>query len=242
MDGSVSFAREGAVAWVTLSSPARFNALARADWEALEAVLGAIVAEDGLGCVVMRGAGGRAFSTGLDMARFAAERGDPGQARSYSEATGRATGRLAALPVPTISMIEGYCMGSGVDIACHCDLRIAAADAIFRVSPGAIGLFLDRTFVDGLVRVVGRARALEIVLEGRTYDAGRARQIGLINHLVPVAALEGETVRLANRLAERRAAAGWRASMRGSDACRPPPARSPGMRAASTATSAPQAQ
>ena len=206
MDEGVSLARDGAVAWVALRRAATFNALARADWEALESVLGAVAAADGIGCVVVRGAGGRAFSTGLDMARFAVERADPVQARSYGEATGRATGRLAALPMPTIAMIEGYCMGSGVDIACHCDLRIAAADALFRVSPRTVGLFLDRTFVDGLTRVVGRARALEIVLEGRTYDAAGARRIGLVNRVAPSAALEGETVRLARRIAESRRA------------------------------------
>ncbi len=206
MSEGILLTRDGALAWVTLARAATFNALARADWEALEAVLGAIEAADGVGCVIVRGTGGRAFSTGLDMARFGVERADPAQARAYSEATGRATGRLAALPMPTIAMIEGYCMGSGVDIACHCDLRIAAAEAVFRVSPKIIGLFLDRTFVDGLVRLVGRARALEIVLEGRTYDAGRAREIGLVNHVAPAAALEAETMRLAGRAAETYAA------------------------------------
>ncbi len=198
--------REGAVAWITLARPATFNALARADWEALDKTVAAIGAGSDIGCVIVRGAGGRAFSTGLDMARFAVERADPAQAKAYSGATGRATARLAALPMPSIAMIEGYCMGSGVDIACHCDLRIAAEDALFRVSPKVIGLFLDRIFVDGLVRVVGRARALEIVLEGRTYDAGQARSIGLVNHVVAASALEAETAALASALAESYAA------------------------------------
>ena len=142
------------------------------------------------------------------MSRFAGERRDPATARAYSEATERAGRRLAGLPMPTIAMIEGYCMGSGVDIACRCDLRIAAADALFRVSPRTIGLFLDIGFVAAMIDVVGRARTLEMVLEGRTYDAGAAAAMGLVGRLVPPGTLERETYALAARLAEAHAAAG----------------------------------
>ena len=201
MAEGITLIRDRALAWITLKRPATFNALARADWEALEAVAFEIAEDPTIGCVIVRGAGVRAFSTGLDMARFAEERRNPIQAKAYSEATGRATDRLAALPMPTIAMIEGYCMGSGVDIACHLDLRIAADDALFRVSPKTIGLYLDRTFVNGLVRTLGRARALEMTLEGRTYTADWALEIGLVGGLVPAAALEAEITRLAVALA-----------------------------------------
>ena len=201
MTGSIEIALEGAVATIAMDRPWRFNALAREDWEALEARLAQIEATPGIGCVIVRGTGGRAFSTGLDMSRFAEERRDPDSARSYSEATERACGGLGALPMPTIAMIEGYCMGSGVDIACRCDLRIAAADARFRVSPRTIGLFLDTGFVAAMLAVIGRAKTLELVLEGRTYDAGEAAAMGLVGRVVPVDALERETRALAERLA-----------------------------------------
>ncbi len=194
-------ARDGAVATIVLDRPWRFNALAREDWESLEACVGEVEAAPGIGCVVVRGAGGRAFSTGLDMSRFAEERRDPASARAYSEATERAAGRLGALPMPTIAMIDGFCMGSGVDIACRCDLRIAAEDASFRVSPRTIGLFLDTGFVAAMLAVIGRARTLELVLEGRTYDAAAAAAMGLIGRIVPPGTLESETLALAERLA-----------------------------------------
>lgn len=206
MAEGISLRREGGLAQLVLDRPATFNALARADWEALEDAVATIEADPSIACVIVRGAGGRAFSTGLDMSRFADERRDRAQAQAYSEATGRATDRLAGLKMPTIAMIEGYCMGSGVDIACHCDLRIAADDAVFRVSPKVIGLFLDKTFLAGMVAVLGRARALEIVLEGRTYGAEKALEIGLVTRLVPAVALEAETMRLAGTLAESYAA------------------------------------
>ena len=202
MTRSIETARDGAVATVILDRPWRFNALAREDWEALEARVGEIEAMPGIGCVVVRGAGGSAFSTGLDMSRFAEERQDPESARSYSEATERACARLGALAMPTIAMIEGYCMGSGVDIACRCDLRIAASDARFRVSPRTIGLFLDTGFVAAMLAVIGRASTLELVLEGRTYDAGEAAAMGLVGRVVPADTLESETRALAERLAE----------------------------------------
>ncbi len=202
MTGNIGLSLDGAVATVSLDRPSRFNALAREDWEALEARVAEIEAAPGIGCVIVRGAGGRAFSTGLDMSRFAEERRDPASARAYSEATERAAGRLGELPMPTVAMIEGYCMGSGVDIACRCDLRIAAEDALFRVSPRTIGLFLDTGFVAAMLRVIGRARTLELVLEGRTYDAAAAQAMGLVARAVPAAALESETRALAAGLAE----------------------------------------
>lgn len=206
MTENIGLTLDGAVATISLDRPSRFNALAREDWEALEARVAEIEAVPGIGCVVVRGAGGRAFSTGLDMSRFAEERRDPASARAYSEATERAAGRLGALPMPTVATIEGYCMGSGVDIACRCDLRIAAEDALFRVSPRTIGLFLDTGFVAAMLNVVGRARTLELVLEGRTYDAPAAEAMGLVGRVVPAAALESETRALAARLAETYAA------------------------------------
>ena len=194
------------MATISLDRPSRFNALAREDWEALEARAAEVGTAPGIGCVIVRGAGGRAFSTGLDMSRFAEERRDPASARAYSDATERAASRLGALPMPTIAMIEGYCMGSGVDIACRCDIRIAAADALFRVSPRTIGLFLDTGFVAAMLRVIGRARTLELVLEGRTYDAPAAEAMGLVGRVVPAPELESETRALADRLAEAYAA------------------------------------
>lgn len=206
MTQSIGLTLDGAVATICLDRPSRFNALARDDWEALEARVTEIETAPGIGCVVVRGAGGRAFSTGLDMSRFADERRDPASARAYSEATERATSRLGDLPMPTVATIEGYCMGSGVDIACRCDLRIAAEDALFRVSPRTIGLFLDTGFVSAMIDVIGRAKTLELVLEGHTYDADAAVRMGLVGRVVPAAELEGETGALAARLAKAYAA------------------------------------
>ena len=206
MTQSIGLTLDGAVATICLDRPSRFNALAREDWEALEARVAELEAAPGIGCVIVRGAGGRAFSTGLDMSRFAEERRDPASARAYSEATERATSRLGGLPMPTVATIEGYCMGSGVDIACSCDLRVAADDALFRVSPRTIGLFLDTGFVSAMIDVIGRAKTLELVLEGRTYDADAAVRMGLVGRVVPAAEFEGETRALAVRLAEAYAA------------------------------------
>ncbi len=210
MESGVTLVREGAVMRIALDRPARLNALDRAGWERLERAAAATARAPGIGCAIVQGTGGGAFSAGLDMSRFAEERSDPDQARAYGEATARATARLAALPMPSIAMIEGVCMGSGVDIACHCDLRFAAEDALFRVSPLSIGLFLDRSFVAGLVSAVGRARALEMVIEGRAVDAPTACAIGLVTRLIPAARLAEETLRhavdLAARYARRRSA------------------------------------
>jgi enoyl-CoA hydratase len=153
--------------------------------EALGAALDtlAATAPGDVRAVVLSGAGERAFSAGSHVGEFEAQRGPAGRARHELESgVGR---RLAELPMPTIAAIEGNALGGGLELALCCDIRIASERARLglpevrlAVTPGAGG-------TQRLPRVVGVARAKELILTGRVLDAAEAERIGLVHRVVP---------------------------------------------------------
>jgi enoyl-CoA hydratase/carnithine racemase len=184
--------RDGAVATVTLNNPRRLNALHKAMWEGLGAALRELSRDDGLRCVVLRGAGERAFAAGADIAEFARERAGGAQARAYGELihdTMQAVGRCRH---PTVALIRGACVGGGLEIAAMCDLRICGESSRFGVPINRLGLTMGYGELQGLLALVGRAVALEILLEGRVFDAREAWHKGLVSRVVPDEAVEEE--------------------------------------------------
>ena len=203
MSANVSVAREGAIATVTLSNPGKLNALTVAMWQALTRAMAALSADDALRCVVLRGAGEQAFAAGADIAEFATVRDNVEQGKRYHREL--VYGALKALDQcrhPTIAMIHGPCVGGGLEIACQCDLRIAGAAARFGVPINRLGFPIAYDELRALLPVVGRAAALEILIEGRVWSADEAYAKGLLSRVVPDASLEAETRAAAQRIAE----------------------------------------
>ena len=203
MSANVSVAREGAIATVTLSNPGKLNALTVAMWQALTRAMAALSADDALRCVVLRGAGEQAFAAGADIAEFATVRDNVEQGKRYHREL--VYGALEALDQcrhPKIAMIHGPCVGGGLEIACQCDLRIAGAAARFGVPINRLGFPIAYDELRALLPVVGRAAALEILIEGRVWSADEAYAKGLLSRVVPDASLEAETRAAAQRIAE----------------------------------------
>ncbi|EHP40489.1 enoyl-CoA hydratase [Cupriavidus basilensis OR16] len=200
MSGTVAFAREGDVATVTLSHAGKLNAISVAMWRALAQGFAALSADPSLRCVVVRGADGN-FAAGADIAEFPEERGGAAALRSYHEAViGPALAAIAGCLHPTLAMIEGVCVGGGLEIACHCDLRIAADDSRFGVPINRLGFPMAPGELTGLLALAGRAVTLEILLEGRVFDAAEAREKGLLTRVVPAAALGEEVAAAVKRI------------------------------------------
>ena len=174
----------GDVATVWLSHPGRLNALSAGMWKALAEIFTELAAEELLRAVVIRGEGG-AFASGADITEFAQLHSSRDQVRHYHD-TILGDGLRAALncPVPVIAAIDGPCVGGGLEIASACDLRIASRRSSFGVPIGRLGFPIAPIEAACVVELIGRANALELLLEGRIWTSDEAYAKGLINRLV----------------------------------------------------------
>jgi len=199
-NGTVLVDRDGAVATVSLSNPGKLNAITAAMWGDLKRAIDALSAEDGLRCVVLRGAGRDAFAAGADIEEFATVRANAEQGKHYHHVLVR--GALEAVVEcrhPTIAMIHGPCIGGGLEIACQCDLRLSGRSGRFGLPISRLGFAIAYDELAALLPLTGRAVALEILIEGRIWDAQEAQAKGLLTRVVPDEELEEECRRTVER-------------------------------------------
>jgi len=200
--GQVRIERDGAIATVVLDRPEKLNALTRAMWAALGEAVDALSADDAVRCVIVRGAGEKAFSPGNDIGEFATQRSNKAQAREYGRTMHATAHALARCRHPLVAQIHGICVGGGLEIAALCDLRICGASSRFGAPIKNLGLVMAYDEMAPLVKLVGSAIALEILLEGRVFDAAEAMQKGLVTRVVPDDQVAAEARASAERIAE----------------------------------------
>jgi enoyl-CoA hydratase len=193
--------RVGAIATVTMNRPQRLNALNRAMWEQLSAAMHTLSAQDELRCVVLRGAGDKAFAAGADIAEFRLERADAAQGSGYGALIDKTMQSIARCRHPTVALIKGACVGGGLEIAAMCDLRICGKSSRFGVPINRLGLTMGYGELQGLLALAGRAVTLEILLEGRVFDADEAYAKGLVNRVAADQDVEREAYATAERIA-----------------------------------------
>jgi enoyl-CoA hydratase/carnithine racemase len=193
--------RDGPVATVVLNRPEKLNAMTKPMWRRLGDVMNTLSADDELRCLVLRGAGGRAFSPGNDIAEFETDRSNPEQAKAYGALMHETITAIRGCRHPTLALIEGICVGGGLEIAALCDLRICQVSSRFGVPINRLGLVMAYPEVEALVGLVGRSVALEILLEGRVFDAAEAKDKGLVTRVVPDDRIEAEAYGAARRIA-----------------------------------------
>lgn len=193
--------RDDRIATVTLNKPDKMNAMDQVMWQGLADAFAELSADDALRCVVLRGAGGKAFSAGADIEEFQRSRANAAQAAAYAEVTHRAMHAIATSKHPTLAVIEGACVGGGLEIATVCDMRICGSSSRFGVPVNKLGLVMSYGELGGLVDLVGGATALEIVLEGRVFDAREAFEKRLVNRVVDDAAVLEQGYATARRIA-----------------------------------------
>ncbi len=151
--------------------------------------------------VVVSGRGQQAFSAGSHVGEFEAQRGPGGRERLALEAG--VASRLAGLPMPTIAAIEGNAMGGGLELALCCDLRVASERARLGLPEVRLAVIPGAGGTQRLPRIVGMARAKELILTGRILTAAEAEQMGLVNHVVPAGEARNVADALAAEIAER---------------------------------------
>lgn len=186
---------------ITLNRPDKLNALTRAMWQRLGQVFDALSADDDLRCIVLRGAGTRAFAPGNDIAEFATERSNVEQARAYGADMRTTLEAITACRHPIVAQIHGICVGGGLEIAACADLRICGVSSRFGVPINKLGLVMAYAEISGLIALAGEATALEILLEGRVFDAHEARDKRLVTRVVPDDQVEAEARATAERIA-----------------------------------------
>ena len=206
MSEGVLLSRDGNIATITLNKPERMNALDRGMWERIGVLMGELGADDSLRCIVLRGATmegkPRAFAAGADIAEFKTERANVTQAMVYGDVVHHTMQAVRECPHPTVALIEGACIGGGLEIAAMCDIRICGESSRFGIPIKKLGLTMAYGELMGLLAVAGPSAALEILLEGRVFGAQEALAKGLVTRVVADDQVELEAMKSARNIAE----------------------------------------
>ena len=196
---------DGAVATVTVNRIAVLNALDAETVTSLETTMRRLADDDDIRCVVLTGAGDRAFIAGADINELSVL--TPATGREMADAGHRLCAVIEGMGKPVIAAVNGFALGGGCEIAMACTLRIAATNARLGQPEITLGLIPGFGGTQRLPRLVGRGRALEMLLTGDPVSADEAWRIGLVNRVVPDELLAEEVGRLAASLAAQAPAA-----------------------------------
>ncbi len=193
--------KEGGVGYVIFNNPERHNAVSLEMWEATADILKDYAKDDAIRVAVLTGAGGKAFVSGADISRFSEERGTQKAIDHYNATTERTFQSVHEFPKPTIAMIRGFCMGGGLALAINCDIRIASDNSRFALPAAKLGLGYGYSGLKRFVEAVGPAFTKEIFFTARQFEAAEARDMGLVNRVLPDAEVEAYVKNYANIIA-----------------------------------------
>src|SRR6185503_5067167 len=182
--------KENGVGWMILNNPERHNAISLDMWEAALEIMQDFRSDKSVRVMVMTGAGGKAFASGADISKFKDERTEAAAVAHYQATTQKSYDALLAMPIPTIAMIRGYCIGGGTE------------NAKFGVPAAKLGLGYGMNRAKPLVDLIGPAHAKEMFFTGRQFTAQEAEKMGLVNRVVPNEKLEQTVEELARTIAE----------------------------------------
>ena len=199
--GEVRVEREGAIATVVLCNPTKLNALSTAMWREVTRVFHELSRDDRLRCVVVRGNGGN-FAGGADISEFPTARwGFDRVYRYHQDLVAPALHAIAECQHPTVALIEGVCVGGGLEIAGLCDMRVAGKSARFGLPINRLGFPAAPEEFRAILGFAGQKVALELLLEGAIFNAHQALQRGLLTRVVPDRQVANEAYACAGRIA-----------------------------------------
>ena len=199
--GKVLAALRDGVGLITFNQPEKRNAMSVEMWDGLAAILGAWERDPAVHVVVLTGAGDEAFVSGADISQFAVLRRDAGAQKEYSRLTGAGRAALASFSKPVIAQIRGFCLGGGLAVALDADIRIAAEGSSFGIPAAKLGIAYGFDMARRLLSAVGHAHASTLLLTGQRIGAEEAARIGLVNQVVPAAALDDTVAAVARGIA-----------------------------------------
>lgn len=181
---TLALAREDAVAVLTFNRPDKLNAINREVLSELHQALDALAAAEGVRAIILTGAGEKAFIAGADISEFTAL--TPVAAMQFGQDLGWAIQKIARMPKPVIAAVNGFCLGGGCEISLGCDFIYAAENARFGQPEINLGIIPGSGGTQRLPRLVGKARAKELIFTGDMIDAQEALRIRLVNRVLPL--------------------------------------------------------
>jgi len=196
--GNLFYTVTDRVAWITVNRPDTLNALNRATVVEIAAAATRAVNDREVGVIVLTGAGEKAFVAGADITEMATL--DPEAAQRFAHELNDSFGLLEASPKPVIAAINGFALGGGCELALACHVRIAADTARFGQPEVGLGLIPGAGGTQRLQRLIGRGRALDLILTGDVIDAAEALRIGLIERVATADALRSTVAAYAAKL------------------------------------------
>ncbi len=194
--------RDQDIVTLTLNRPHKINAFTKPMWKLLGDTFIALSGDDSVRCIVVRGAGEKAFSPGNDISEFETVRSNAQQAEEYGQLMHATIRAISDCPHPKVAMIHGICVGGGLEIAGLCDIRICADNSRFGAPIAKLGLVMAYPEIGALADLVGPSVAYEILLEGRVFDADEAMQKGIVSRIVPADQVTEEALATARRIAD----------------------------------------
>lgn len=197
---TITVEKRGRVAVLTINRPDKLNALSSQVHIDGVRALDELKADADVRVVVITGSGEKAFVAGADISEFEGQtpvtQRNTFQKRSLYNS-------LDTFPKPVIAMVNGFCLGGGNELAMACDIRIASENAKFSQPEIDLGIMCGGGGTQRLPRLIGEGRAMELALTGDMIDAATAERFGLVNHVYPLDQLEAETMKLAEKIAEK---------------------------------------
>jgi enoyl-CoA hydratase len=201
-DARLTASRDDTIAVVTFNRPERRNAFDLSMWRGLCAIMQRLSADDGLRCVVLRGAGEQAFSAGADIGGFADERGTDERETEYAHVLDDSMQSIRLCRHPVVAMIMGYCLGGGAGIATMCDFRVGGEGMRMGITARNLGVWYPYAEIDPIITLAGTGVASEMLIEGRIFTGREAYEKGLLSRLVADDRVESEALALARRIAD----------------------------------------
>jgi len=207
---TVDLSRDGEIATLTLNNPGKLNAIDLGMWLQLAENMAELAVDRDIRCIVLRGAGSDAFAAGGDLEEFVTARATLEQALHYHRQVAVALNAVADCSQPTVALIQGACIGGGLEIACACDLRICNESARFGAPINRLGFSMYPGEMESLLKLAGAAVLKEILLEGRILNASEAYEKRLVTRVVPDSQVVDEAYASARRIcAGAPLVAGW---------------------------------
>lgn len=197
---TVQLKKEPPLGWIYLNRPDKLNAINEQLMKDLRQAVDELVADDQIRVIIITGQG-KAFSAGADISQFKTLNGLT--AWEFAKKGRELMDYIENLPKPTIAMINGYALGGGLELAMACDIRIAAEEAQVGLPEITLGIYPGFGGTQRLIRLIGKGKAMEMIMTGDRIPAREAERLGLVNKVVPLTELEKETRNFAIKLAEK---------------------------------------